>query len=83
MLELIKDFPKIYNKSKGHGMLRGIELVEKVPVGDFSNLAREKGLLLVGAAENTIRILPPLNTSFQEIDFAIKVFRDLSYSFEV
>ena len=59
-------------------MLRGIELNEKIPVGDFSNLARKQGLLLVGAAENTIRILPPLNTSFEEIDFAAKVFEDLN-----
>ena len=81
--DLIKSSPNIYTKSKGNGMLRGIELNQKIPVGDFSNFAREQGLLLVGAAENTIRILPPLNTSFEEIDFAIKVFKDLSNSIKV
>jgi len=35
-------------------------------------------LLLVGAAENTIRILPPLNTSYEEIDIAFKVFEEIS-----
>ena len=68
----------IYLKPKGSGMLRGIELSEKISVADFSTLAREKGLLLVGAAENTIRILPPLNTSYEEIDEAFKVFEDIS-----
>ena len=68
---------EIYLKSKGSGMLRGIELSDKVSAANFSTLAREHGLLLVGAAENTIRILPPLNTSYEEIDFAIKVFKDL------
>ena len=59
-------------------MLRGIELSEKISALDFSSLAREKGLLLVGAAENTIRILPPLNTSYEEIDVAFKVFEEIS-----
>ncbi len=68
---------RLFLKSKGKGMLKGIELSEKINVGEFSTLAREKGLLLVGAAENTIRILPPLNTSIKEIDFAISVFEDL------
>ena len=73
-----KKYSNFYLKSKGSGMLRGIELSEKISVADFSTLAREKGLLLVGAAENTIRILPPLNTSYEEIDEAFKVFEDIS-----
>lgn len=75
--KLVTRNKEIYSKSKGGGMLRGIELSEKVSAANFSTLAREHGLLLVGAAENTIRILPPLNTSYEEIDFAIKVFKDL------
>ncbi len=74
---------KLFIKSKGRGMLRGIELSEKINVGDFSTFARKKGLLLVGAAENTIRILPPLNTSYDEIDFAIEVFEELGKQLEV
>ena len=83
IVKLTKSSPKFFNKAKGNGMLRGIELNDKVTVGDFSTLAREQGLLLVGAAENTIRILPPLNTTFEEIDFAIKVFKNLSSSIKV
>ena len=45
---------------------------------DFSTEARKKGLLLVGAAENTIRILPPLNTSFEEIDIAFLKLKEIS-----
>mgnify|MGYP000131100240 CR=1 FL=1 len=47
-------------------------------VADFSTEARKKGLLLVGAAENTIRILPPLNTSFEEIDLAFLKLKEIS-----
>ena len=68
----------IFLKEKGYGFLRGIELSENVSVVDFSTEARKKGLLLVGAAENTIRILPPLNTSFEEIDLAFLKLKEIS-----
>ncbi len=80
MDELIKNDmqnnPIIFAK-KGSGMLRGFELNEDVTAGDFSNVAREKGLLLVGAAENTIRLLPPLNTSKEEVDNAFDILNDI------
>ena len=62
---------------KGSGMLRGFELKENISAGDFGNISREKGLLLVGAAENTIRLLPPLNTSHEEIDYAFEILREV------
>ena len=68
--------PIIFSK-KGSGMLRGFQLNENVTAGDFGNIAREKGLLLVGAAENTIRLLPPLNTSKEEVDNAFKILDDI------
>ena len=58
-------------------MLRGFELNENYTTVDFGNLAREKGLLLVGAAENTIRLLPPLNTSKKEINTAFKLLNEV------
>ena len=78
--ELIKNDmqnnPIIFAK-KGSGMLRGFQLNEDVTAGDFSNIAREKSLLLVGAAENTIRLLPPLNTSKEEVDNAFDILNDI------
>ena len=68
--------PIIFSK-KGSGMLRGFQLNENVTAGDFGNIAREKGLLLVGAAENTIRLLPPLNTSKEEVDNAFDIINDI------
>ena len=80
MDELIKNDmqnnPIIFAK-KGSGMLRGFQLNEDVTAGDFSNVAREKSLLLVGAAENTIRLLPPLNTSKEEVDNAFDILNDI------
>ena len=64
-------------KKKGSGMLRGFELSENITAADFGNIARNKGLLLVGAAENTIRLLPPLNTSKEEINNAFHVLNEV------
>ena len=64
-------------RKKGSGMLRGFELNENYTAADFGNIAREKGLLLVGAAENTIRLLPPLNTSKEEINMAFQLLNQV------
>ena len=80
MDELIKNDKNnlsIIVRKKGSGMLRGFELNENYTAGDFGNLAREKGILLVGAAENTIRLLPPLNTSKQEINTAFQLLNQV------
>ena len=37
----------------------------------------ENKLLTIRAAENVIRILPPLNVKKQEIDIALKVIRKI------
>jgi len=63
----------ILKTKKGSGMLRGFQLNEEVTAAHFGNIARDKGLLLVGAAENTIRLLPPLNTSKEEVDNAFEI----------
>tara|TARA_B100000989_G_scaffold7682_1_gene5339 strand:- start:306 stop:707 length:402 start_codon:yes stop_codon:yes gene_type:complete len=62
---------------KGSGMLRGFQLNQNFAAGDFGNISRKKGLLLVGAAENTIRLLPPLNTFKEEIDQAFKILSEV------
>ena len=80
MDELIKNDKNnlsVIVRKKGSGMLRGFELKENYTAGDFGNLAREKGLLLVGAAENTIRLLPPLNTSKEEINTAFQLLNQV------
>jgi len=80
MDELIKNDlsnQSVFLKKKGSGMLRGFELNEKISASDFASVAREKGLLLVGAAENTIRLLPPLNTSEDEINEAFDTLNEV------
>lgn len=47
---------------------------------DLSQLvvkARERGLIILTAGQNVIRLLPPLTISSQEINRAIRVLRDI------
>ena len=63
----------IISSIKGKGLLSGIEL--KIPTDTFCKLAREKKLLLVPAANNVVRILPPLNVK-NELKIAISVIEE-------
>jgi acetylornithine/N-succinyldiaminopimelate aminotransferase len=70
---LKKEFPKTIKGVRGVGFLIGLQLF-----GDqtkfIQKLMNDK-LLTIRAAENVIRILPPLNVKKQEIDLAIKIIK--------
>lgn len=64
----IKDqFPDIVEEVRGEGLLTGLKLKAGVPPGEAVTAALEEKLLLVGAGDNTVRLLPPLNISDEEI----------------
>jgi acetylornithine/N-succinyldiaminopimelate aminotransferase len=73
-LEKLKnEFPKIIKEVRGVGLLIGLQLH-----GDqtkFIKKLMDNNLLTIRAAENVIRILPPLNVKKQEIDLAIKTIK--------
>ncbi|MFY0519476.1 acetylornithine transaminase [Lysinibacillus sp. UGB7] len=56
----------------GQGLLLGIGCGD-TEVAPYIAEAEEKGLLLVGAGPNVIRLLPPLTVSKEEIDEAIAI----------
>lgn len=66
--ELKNKFP-IITEVKGMGLLLGIAL--SVDVKEFSSKCFENKLLAVTAGKDVIRILPPLNIEYNEIDEAI------------
>lgn len=63
---LKKDLKTRIKEIRGLGMMIGIELNE--PAKPVIDACAEKGLLVAGAGENVIRILPPLNISKVEIE---------------
>ena len=73
-LNKIKDeFPKIIKEIRGRGFLIGLQL-HKDQTNFINNLMTKK-LLTIKAAENVVRILPPLNVKKNEIDQALKIIK--------
>ncbi|KEO81589.1 aspartate aminotransferase family protein [Tumebacillus flagellatus] len=56
---------------RGLGLLRGVTMDR--PVAPLINKCRELGLLVLSAGENTLRIIPPLTVTSQDIHLAIKI----------
>lgn len=71
MLGKLKSKYGIIDEIKGMGLLIGISL--KTEAKEFSNLCFKKGLLVVTAGENVVRLLPPLNVSKEELDDALNI----------
>ena len=57
----------------------GIEL--KIDQTKFINNLMDNKLLTIRAAENVVRILPPLNVKKSEIDQAIKIIDEVCLKF--
>lgn len=69
--ELNKKY-RFIEEIRGGGLLIGIKT--SVDAKIFINKCFEKGLLVIGAGPEVVRILPPLNVSFEELDNAIDIF---------
>ncbi len=73
-LNKIKEkFPKLIKEIRGRGFLIGLQLY-KDQTNFIKDLMNNK-LLTIKAAENVIRILPPLNVKKNEIDLALKIIQ--------
>jgi len=64
-------YPKVIKQIRGRGLLIGIQLYKDQT--EFIKKLMDKQLLTIRAAENVVRILPPLNVKKKEIDLAIKI----------
>ena len=79
-LNLIKKkYPKIINEIRGIGLLIGIQV--NVDIGIFINKLTKNRLLTIRAAENVVRILPPLNVKKSEIISALKIIDKVCQSY--
>ena len=72
--------PKIIKEIRGKGLLIGIQLY-KDPT-KFIQKLMDNRLLTIRAAENVIRVLPPLNVKKNEIDDALKIISKVCNDFK-
>jgi 4-aminobutyrate aminotransferase len=93
MRDRMRDWPERFpmvGEVRGLGLMIGIELVRDKATKERAsterdrivNMAFERGLLILGAGENTIRLSPPLMITRDQADFAIATlencFRQIS-----
>ena len=72
-------YPNIIDEIRGRGFLIGLKL--RVDQTKFIKKLMDNKLLTIRAAENVVRVLPPLNVSKKEIDQAIKIFDKVCKTF--
>ena len=66
-----KRYPTIIKEIRGRGFLLGIQLY--TDQNDFIKKLMENKLLTIRAADNVIRVLPPLNVKKSELSMAAKI----------
>ena len=66
-----KKYPKIIKEVRGRGFLIGLQLYEDQT--NFIKKLMDNKLLTIRAAENVVRILPPLNVKKSELNLASKI----------
>lgn len=85
ILDRIADWPEKYRivgDVRGKGLMIGVEIVRdkktKERAADLRNKIVDraffKGLLLLGAGENTVRVAPPLVIDEEQAEYAVRVF---------
>jgi len=73
--ELKNTYPKTIKEVRGEGLILGIQIEGENR--SFVEKLREKNLLTVPAAENIVRILPPLILEESHVDEGIKIIKSL------
>lgn len=64
---------------RGKGLMQG--LVLDVPVGEVINKAMDKGLLVISAGGNVLRMVPPLIITKENVDEMINILTDVLSTF--
>jgi 4-aminobutyrate aminotransferase len=87
MMNRLRDWPArfpVVGEVRGLGLMIGIELVqdqrtrEKAPRlrDQLQHMAFERGVLVLGAGDNTIRLCPPLIVTKDQCDFALDTLEE-------
>jgi len=58
----------VFTEKVGLGMMCGLRVKDAETLGKIINSAREEGVIVLKAGKNTLRILPPLTITKEEID---------------
>jgi acetylornithine aminotransferase len=62
------DYPAVFTGAVGFGMMRGLRVRDAETLSAIIANAREEGVLVLKAGRNTLRMLPPLTITREEMD---------------
>jgi len=71
LMKIKEKYPKIIKDIRGRGFLIGLQLYDNQ--NQFIKKLMDNKLLTIKAAENVIRILPPLNVKKSELNIALRI----------
>jgi acetylornithine/N-succinyldiaminopimelate aminotransferase len=80
--KVVARHPGVFVEVRGMGLMLGLRCADGVSNLDVVNALRANGLLSVGAAENVIRLLPPLIIGETEITEAADILSKTAASFK-
>lgn len=75
LTKLVREFPTQLIGVRGRGYLVGLQLSSDP--APYVTAARERGLLVVSAGGNVIRVLPPLIATAAELARSVEIFRSV------
>jgi acetylornithine aminotransferase len=78
LAEIKEEFPQIL-EIRGKGLMVGIEL--NLSVEQLVEQFLKNGLIVGTAGPNVLRLLPPINLSYEEIDEAIQIMKQVFSSY--
>jgi len=67
-----KNNKKLFTQKVGIGMMCGLRVVDADTLGSIMSNAKESGVMVLRAGRNTLRFLPPLTITKEEIDEGFK-----------
>jgi acetylornithine/N-succinyldiaminopimelate aminotransferase len=73
--KLVADYPTIFAERRGLGLMQGLKCVGSNVALEASCLSH--GLIVIAAADNVIRLLPPLTVSQEEVGQALELLRQV------
>jgi len=80
LVKLKNKYPKVIKEVRGLGLLLGLVLYKDQV--KFIKKLQDNKLLTIRAAENVVRILPPLNVTKTEIHLALKIIENVCRNFK-
>ncbi len=63
-----KNFPELFSEAVGFGLMRGLRMKDSDTLAKLIDLARDNGVMVLRAGRNTLRFLPPLTITKDEME---------------